>query len=251
MNEASGLEGRSCLIVGATTGIGRATAELLARRGTRLLLSARDAARCAEAVEALAPLTEVHGCPGDMSSAADMARVAAEAKRGLGAIDLAFINAGKILGAGLLQEVDLDCARAAFELNALGVLNVLRAVLPRMTEAQRGAIVINSALSALRPRPLIGAYAAAKVAAINLAETAALEAGPHGVRVNVVAPGYIGSAAWLAKLGEQAASLAQTVPLRRIGTPAEVAQVVAWLLSDASSYVNGAVLPVDGGLRLA
>jgi meso-butanediol dehydrogenase / (S,S)-butanediol dehydrogenase / diacetyl reductase len=251
MNEACGLEGRSCLIVGATTGIGRATAELLARHGTRLLLSARDAARCAEAVEALAPLTEVHGCPGDMSSAADMARVVAEAERRLGAIDLAFINAGKILGAGLLQEVDLDGARAAFELNALGVLNVLRAVLPRMTAAQRGAIVINSALSALRPRPLLGAYAAAKAAAINLAETAALEAGPHGVRVNVVAPGYIGSAAWLAKLGEQAASLAQTVPLRRIGTPAEVAQVVAWLLSDASSYVNGAVVPVDGGLRLA
>jgi NAD(P)-dependent dehydrogenase (short-subunit alcohol dehydrogenase family) len=251
MNEACGLEGRSCLIVGATTGIGRATAELLARRGTRLLLSARDAARCAEAVEALAPRTEVHGCPGDMSSAADMARVVAEAERRLGAIDLAFINAGKILGAGRLQEVDLDGARAAFELNALGVLNVLRAVLPHMTAAQRGVIVINSALSALRPRPLLGAYAAAKAAAITLAEAAALEAGPHGVRVNVVAPGYIGSAAWLAKLGEQADSLAQSVPLRRIGTPAEVAQVVAWLLSDASSYVNGAVVPVDGGLRLA
>jgi NAD(P)-dependent dehydrogenase (short-subunit alcohol dehydrogenase family) len=251
MSEACGLKGRRCLIVGATTGIGRATADLLARRGTRLLLSARDSARCAEAVEALAPLAEVHGCPGDMSSAADMACVVAEAERRLGGLDLAFINAGKILGAGMLQEVDLDGARAAFELNALGVLNVLRAVLPRMTAAQCGAIVINSALSALRPRPLLGAYAAAKAAAITLAEAAALEAGPHGVRVNVVAPGYIGSAAWLAKLGEQADSLAQAVPLRRIGTPAEVAQVVAWLLSDASSYVNGAVLPVDGGLRLA
>jgi len=71
------------------------------------------------------------------------------------------------------------------------------------------------------------------------------------VRVNVVAPGYVASDAWLAKLGAQAPALAQGVPQRRIGQPDEVARAVVWLLGDGASYVNGVVLPIDGGLRLA
>jgi NAD(P)-dependent dehydrogenase (short-subunit alcohol dehydrogenase family) len=80
-----------------------------------------------------------------------------------------------------------------------------------------------------------------------LAQVAAQEGGPHGVRVNVVAPGYIGTDAWMAKLGERQEALAQTVPLRRIGEGIDVAHTVVWLLSDASRYVTGAVIPVDGG----
>lgn len=245
------LAAKPCLIVGATAGIGLATAELLAARGVPLLLCARDAGRCEAVADRLAALTAVRVSPGDMRSATDMAQAAAAAERHFGHLKLAFINAGKILGPGTLQASDPAAARDAFELNALGVLNVLRAVIPRMAAAGGGAVVINSALSGLKPRSPIGVYSAAKAAAISLAEVAALEAGPAGVRVNVIAPGYIASEAWLEKLGPQQAALAETVPLRRIGTPAEVASVVHWLLSDDSAYVHGAIVPVDGGLRLS
>jgi NAD(P)-dependent dehydrogenase (short-subunit alcohol dehydrogenase family) len=247
---SAGLAARPCLVVGATSGIGLATAECLADSGVPLVVCAREAARCEAVARRLSARADVRAWPGDMRSPGDMQRAADEAERRFGSLELAFINAGQILGAGALCETDPESAREAFELNALGVLNVLRAVIPKMAAAGGGAIVINSALSGLRPRSPIGAYSAAKAAAISLAEVAAIEAGPSGVRVNVIAPGYVASDAWMAKLGSQSDALAGTVPLRRIGRPDEVASVVKWLLSEQSAYVHGAVIPVDGGLRL-
>ena len=127
--------------------------------------------------------------------------------------------------------------------------NALRAQIPLIARSGGGSIVINSATSGVRGKATIGLYSAAKAAAITMAQVAAQEAGPQGVRVNVVAPGYIGTDAWMAKLGAQKEALGKTVPLQRIGTGEEVAATVAWLLSDDASYVTGAVIPVDGGMH--
>jgi NAD(P)-dependent dehydrogenase (short-subunit alcohol dehydrogenase family) len=215
----------------------------------RLALVSRREAVCRELADELGG--GAVGIGGDMTRAADMMAALEQAENALGPVELAFVNAGRILSAGPLDALDGNSGREAFELNTLGVMNALHAVVPGMRQRRRGAVVVNGALSALRPRPTIGAYAAAKAAALTLVEVAAQEAGPDGVRVNAIAPGYVGSDAWYDKLGDQAAALSEGVPLRRIGRPEEVATAVAWLLSDAASYVAGAVIPIDGGLRLS
>ncbi|MFO0449560.1 MAG: SDR family NAD(P)-dependent oxidoreductase [Pseudomonadota bacterium] len=251
MNDAS-LAGRVALVTGASSGIGRATARRLARAGAVVVVAARRAELCAQVVaeiEAAGGRASAH--PADVTDYAQMEGLVAHVLERYGRLDCAFNNAGKIVGAGALHEADPAGFRAAFDLNAGGVFNTLRTQLPAMIRAGRGAIVVNAALSGLRGRPNLGLYSAAKAAALALAQVAAQEAGPHGVRVNAIAPGYVRSEAWNAILGPRADALAQGVPQRRIGSPEEVAETVLWLLGDGASYVNGAVIPIDGGLRLA
>jgi NAD(P)-dependent dehydrogenase (short-subunit alcohol dehydrogenase family) len=246
------LDERVVLVTGASSGIGRTAALALGRAGATVVVSARRAAECERLA---AEIVDAGGRAGataaDVTDFAQMERLVAAVLERHGRLDGAFNNAGRILGHGALHEVDPAGFREAFDLNAGGVFNTLRTQLPAMYRAGRGSIVVNTALSALRGRATIGLYSAAKAAAVQLALVAAQEAGPRGVRVNVIAPGYVATDAWLAKLGAQAPALAQGVPQRRIGRPEEVAAAVVWLLGDGASYVNGAVLPIDGGLVLA
>ena len=158
-----------------------------------------------------------------------------------------FIAALKLVGEDMEGPIAEEFA-ATVALNMGGVFNALSAVVPALKRAGGGALVINAAVSGLRGAAGIGAYSAAKAGAIMLAKVAAQEAGPFGVRINVIAPGFIGTDAWMAKLGPQQEALARGVPLRRIGRGDEIAATIAWLMSDASSYVNGAVIPIDGGM---
>jgi NAD(P)-dependent dehydrogenase (short-subunit alcohol dehydrogenase family) len=248
---ASRLDGRVVLVTGASSGIGRATALALGRAGATVVVSSRRGPEIeAVAREIVAAGGIASAAVADVTSFEQMERLVATVLDRHGQLDGAFNNAGKIAGIGALHEADPAGFRAAFDLNAGGVFNTLRTQLPAMYRAGRGSIVVNAALSGLRGRTPIGLYSAAKAAAIHLALVAAQEAGPHGVRVNAIAPGYVGSDAWLAMLGPQRAVLAERVPQHRIGEPGEVADVVTWLLGDASSYVNGTVIPIDGGLRL-
>lgn len=242
-------DGKVCLITGASRGIGRETAELLAQRGATVVVSSRDGEACTEVakrIEERGGRAVARGA--DVTSPDDCFDLVEFVQSRFGRLDGAFNNAGQILGAGPLQEITLQDFEAAMRVNAGGVFNTLRAQLPVMTEAGRGAIVINSALSGVRAAPAIGAYSAAKAAAITLGRVAAKEAGAHGVRVNVIAPGYIGTDAWMSMLGDQVETLSLNVPLARIAKPLEVAETVSWLLSDAAGYVNGAIIPIDGGM---
>jgi NAD(P)-dependent dehydrogenase (short-subunit alcohol dehydrogenase family) len=250
--DAARLDGRVVLVTGGSSGIGRATALALGRAGAIVVVSSRRLAECERvAAEIAAAGGTASAAAADVTQFDAMERLVADVLALHGRLDGAFNNAGRILGVGALHETDPAGFRAAFDLNAGGVFNALRTQLPPMIRAGRGAIVVNTALSGLRPRATIGLYSAAKAAAVQLACVAAQEAAPHGVRVNAIAPGYVGSEAWFAKLGPQAPALAAGVPQRRIGRPDEVADAVVWLLSDRASYVNGAVLPIDGGLALA
>jgi NAD(P)-dependent dehydrogenase (short-subunit alcohol dehydrogenase family) len=248
---AASLAGRVILVTGGSSGIGRAATLAIGRAGATVVVSARRAEECERAAaEIVAAGGRAEARAADVTDYAQMQQLVDGVLARHGRLDGAFNNAGRILGYGELHEAPVDGFRAAFDLNAGGVFNTLRTQLPALYRTGAGSIVVNTALSGLRGRASLGLYSAAKAAALQLALVAAQEAGPRGVRVNVLAPGYVGSDAWYAKLGAQAAGLARGVPLRRIGRPEEVASAVVWLLGEGASYVNGAVLPIDGGLRL-
>jgi len=236
---------RVAVVIGGSRGIGRDVAMQLGENGYIVAVGSRNLAAC-EAVAAT--------IGGDSAAfvvdAADHASVSTmigQVESRYGRIDAAFANAGKILGVGALDSISPADFAAAVALNMGGAFNAISAVVPALKRAGGGSLVINSARSGLRGVAGIGAYSAAKAGAIMLAQVAAAEAGAAGVRVNVVAPGYIATDAWMAKLGDQHDALAATVPLGTIGTSRDVADVVCWLMSDRSAYVTGAVVPVDGG----
>lgn len=184
----------------------------------------------------------------DVSDLSSMQGMVDEIKSRFSRLDVAFNNAGDIVGGQPLHDVDTETMERMFAANSTGVFNSLKAEIPLMKEGGGGAIVVNSAGAGLRARPFVAPYAASKWAAIGFAVSSAAEVGGDNIRINVIAPGYIGTEAWVNMLGGQADELAQKVPLKRIGEPEEVANAVTWLLSDASSYISGAVIPIDGGL---
>lgn len=240
------MSAKVALILGGSRGIGRDTACTLAAQGWLVGVGSRDRAACERVVSGIgegAAAFEV-----DVVDHGSVQRCVAAVEARFGRLDAALANAGKILGAGSLDALSPEEFAATVALNMGGVFNAISAVVPALKRAGGGALVINAAVSGLHGAVGVGAYSAAKAGGIMLAKVAAQEAGPFGVRVNVIAPGFIGTEAWMAKLGPQQQALASRVPLRRVGGGDEVAATVAWLMSDASSYINGAVIPIDGGL---
>ncbi|MFM8518474.1 MAG: SDR family NAD(P)-dependent oxidoreductase [Nevskiaceae bacterium] len=237
---------KAALILGGSRGLGRDAARALAAAGWAVAVASRDLEACARVaaeIGAGARAFEV-----DVTDHASVVRCVTAVETHYGHIHAALANAGKILGAGPLDGIAQQDFAAAVALNMGGVFNAISAVVPALKRAGGGSLVINAAVSGLRGAAGIGAYSAAKAGGIMLAQVAAQEAGPFGVRVNVIAPGFIGTEAWMTKLGVQAEALSSRVPLRRIGRGEEIAATIAWLMSDASSYVSGAVIPIDGGM---
>jgi NAD(P)-dependent dehydrogenase (short-subunit alcohol dehydrogenase family) len=189
---------------------------------------------------------EAYAVPTDVTDGRAVERLVAMASDRYGRIDGAFNNAGQGHRPVPLADVDPADFDRVLAVNLRGVFLCLRAELAAL--AAGGAIVNMSSSAGLAGAPGMGSYSAAKHGVIGLTKTAALDYGPRGIRVNAVAPGPIltegGIGAAPAEVRER---VAQMLPLKRIGTPGEVAQVAAWLLSDAASFVNGVTVPIDGG----
>lgn len=240
------LEDKVVLIVGASAGIGADTARVLAADGARLMLVARRA----EPLAALAAdLTDaghdVAYTTGDVSRAADVAAFVTATVDHFGRLDGAFNNAA-LGGAGRLDEVSEDDFDRIMAVNVKGTWLCMREEVRHGV----GAIVNVSSIGGLRGSSGLGAYQATKHAVIGLTRTAAHDFGPAGIRVNVIAPGPTESP-MLDELrrtipGGVEARIAAT-PLRKVGTGAEVAATVSFLLSDRASHLTGVILPVDGG----
>ena len=244
------LEGRVAVVTGAGRGIGEATARRFARAGAHVALLDRDAAgvtRTAEAIgleggEAL-PFTN------DITDAFAVERTLDRVIEEWGRLDILVNNAGALSEAPLDDLTDEDLEES-LDINLRGVLVCTRAAVPHMLAQGAGRILSAASMSTRIGAVGLTAYAAGKAAIVGMTRTWARELGPKGITANAVAPGLIDSETTrTVPTGELEATLAR-LPARRVGQPDEVAAVYLFLASDLASFINGAVVGVDGGLLL-
>ncbi len=241
------LEGRRGVVTGGASGIGRGAARRLAAEGARVAIVDVDGDAAAKVAAELDGLS--YGV--DVRDTDAVREAFDDAAADLGGLDVVFNNAGTG-SIARLHEYDPAEFKRVVDVNLLGVWNGIRAAVPHMLAAGGGSIVNTSSISGLRPSPGEGPYAAAKAGVTALTQSAALEYGSRGVRVNAVAPGAIWSAMTtpLLQLGEWEQEWTRRTPLGRIGDPEDIGDVVVFLCSDLSRYITGQVIVVDGGMTL-
>lgn len=239
------------LVTGGGTGIGAAVARVLCSAGDRVAILGRRGSALREVASATGALDLV--C--DVSDAAQVERSVARAAEAFGGLDGLVLNAGVMTPGGVL-DLSLEDWTALVSVNLTGCFLVARAVLPLLIE-RRGSIVSVASVAALRAASGMGGYAATKAGLVALTQSIAVDHAHQGVRANVVCPGWTVTEMADEEMAEFGSSrglpvedayrlVTALVPQRRPASADEVAAVVAWLLSGAASYVNGAVIPVDG-----
>jgi NAD(P)-dependent dehydrogenase (short-subunit alcohol dehydrogenase family) len=242
--------GKVALVTGGSTGLGLASAKRLAREGAHVFVTGRRQAELDAAVAEIGPGAQA--LRGDISSAADLARIVDTIAEAYGRIDILFANAGggEFNPLGQIEEAQFD---KTFGINVKGTLLTLQAALPRMP--QGSAIVITGSIAAVQGVPSFGLYAASKAALRSFARSFAADLKGRGIRINVVAPGVVVTPAYKTELkmtDEQIDAyrqeIAQKAPLGRVGDGDEIAKAVSFLASDDASYITGVELFVDGGL---
>lgn len=236
--------GKVALVTGGASGVGKATAELLAARGANVAVVDRNGGTLAELDPTMLTFS------GDILDAEAMRQLAAQIVERWGRIDVLVNNAGAEHTASAIDTDAADWARV-IGVNVTGTLHVSQAVLPTMLAQGRGAIVNVASISGLLGWPLSAAYCTAKGGVVQLTRQMAVDYGPSNIRVNAVAPGttltpMIERLFDAMPVGARA-DIEELHPIGRFAQPREIAQAIAFLASDAASFITGAILPVDGG----
>lgn len=243
--KAFDLTGKCALVTGSTRGIGRAIAGTFISAGARVVVSSECAADTVRVAGELAQ-------PGIVCDVADDAALAALVEstvQALGGLDILVCNAGITGRAGPFAQLDLDDYHRVMAINLRSQVVLANLALPHIAASGGGAAILMASISALRGNGTINAYALAKAGLAQLARNLAVEWGPRNVRVNAIAPGFIATELSRPLLDDSAFMdrRMQMTPLRRPGTPQEVAGAAHFLASDAGAFVTGQTLVVDGG----
>jgi meso-butanediol dehydrogenase/(S,S)-butanediol dehydrogenase/diacetyl reductase len=244
---AGRFDGKVALVTGGASGIGSASARRFAREGAQVMIGDQNE-QLGEAVA-----SEIGDAaafqPVDVSEISQVEALVAATLERFGRLDILFNNAG-IGGFGKTPDLDPEQWHRIIAVDLHSIFYGCRAAIPPMRESGGGAIVNTASISGLGADYGFAAYNAAKGAVVNYTRTLAIDHGGEGIRVNAVCPGPIRTplAQVLVENERVAAEYAKSIPMGRIGEPEEVADVVAFLASDDARYVNGACIPVDGGL---
>jgi NAD(P)-dependent dehydrogenase (short-subunit alcohol dehydrogenase family) len=246
------LDGRAAIVVGAGKGLGRAIAIGLSEAGAAVLLVSRTRTD----LETVAAEIRAHGrqaeiAVADVTQTDQIEAVVDGCLSTFGSLDVLVNSAGGSARKPALDVTDADWD-ALINVNLTAVFKACRSVGRRMVAQRSGAIINIASAAGLRGRPSNAPYSAAKAGVINLSRALAMEWAPHGVRVNILAPGRFLTPLTAAEMSvpEKYAQFVRQVPIGRIGRPEELKEIAVWLASDASSFVTGSTITIDGGQTL-
>jgi 3-oxoacyl-[acyl-carrier protein] reductase len=239
------LTGKVALVTGSTRGIGRAIAEQLAGCGARVAVVGRDRVQAGVVASAISPLATGYSC--DVQDPASVVALVQEVEGSLGSVDILVNNAG-ITRDNLLFRLKDDDWDSVLDANLRGPFVAMRAAARGMMKRRWGRIVNVGSVVGLTGNKGQANYAASKAGLIGLSKSVAKELASRNVLVNVVAPGYIATDMTAGLSPEAQTALSGLIPLERLGTPADIAGVVAFLASDYATYITGQVFVVDGGM---
>ena len=243
------LKGKNAIITGASRGIGREIALTLAENGANIVINYRN---YNNEIEALVKDIEAKGvkivtvkC--DVSNFEEVENLISEAKEKLGSIDILVNNAG-ITKDGLLMRMKQEDFESVLDVNLKGVFNTTKLITPIMMKQRTGKIINISSVVGLVGNAGQCNYAASKAGVIGFSKSIARELAPRGVNINVVAPGYIDTDMTNGLSDKVKESILQTIPMKKMGSTKDVANLVLFLSSGLSDYITGQVINVDGGM---
>lgn len=253
MGDLFRLDGQKILVTGASSGLGRHFALTLARAGAAVALAARSADKLAEAAAEIGRLgSRAISVPLDVTDASSVREAVARAEAELGGLTTLVNNAGVVVSKPLFEHDENDWDRV-MDTNLKGAWLVAQEVARRMVAHAQGGCIINIAsILGLRAVGGVPEYSASKAGLIHLTKVMALELARHNIRVNAIAPGYIRTDLNRGFFESEAGqAMVRRIPQRRLGEPGDLEGALLLLASDASRYMTGAIIPVDGGHLLS